>query len=132
MSSYTILSTRDKRTKSVAILTFISLMGTLLIMMTSIFVASIVYSITLGNSQLSEQRRGSIACSIDQGLTCSGCDGFQNRCPEWASTDLQKVLQTQAKSSATLAIICVVYAVIALRYGVNARKNLSLYQIEYV
>ena len=132
VSYYTVLNTRDKRTKSIAILTFISLMGTLLMMMTLIFVTSIVYAISLGRTPISNERRGNIACYFDLDLTCTRCEELYNRCPEWDEDDVTKVLQTQAKSSATLAIICVVYAIIALRYGFNARKNLSMYQIEYV
>jgi hypothetical protein len=132
MSSYTILSTRDKRTKSVAILTFISMMGTLFAMMTILFVTSVMYATNLAKTPIPNDRRGDIACYIDQGLTCTNCNELINRCPEWESHDVKKVLQTQAKSSATLAIICVIYTIIALRYGFNARKNLSMYQIEYV
>jgi ABC-type lipoprotein release transport system permease subunit len=132
MSAYTILSTRDKHTKSVAILTFISMMGTLLAMMTVLLVTSVLYSVSIGQNTLTNERRGEIACYVDQGLTCTRCNDLINRCPEWTSTDVKKVLQSQAKSSATLAIICVVYAIIALRYGFNARKHLSMYEIEYV
>lgn len=132
MSSYTILSTRDKRTKSVAILTFISIMGSLLVILSIIFSTSITFSVSLVDNPVTGERRGDIACYIDESGSCTQCDQDYNQCPEWSSEDVTKILQGQAKSSATLAGICIVYTILALRFGINLRKHLSMYQIEYV
>ena len=136
MNSYTILSTRDKRQKFVAITTFLFIMTSLLIMLSIIFSTSITFSLSFVENGISYERRGDVACLVDATYSCSNCDNTndngRDRCPEWSSDDVEKVLQGQAKACATLAGICIVYTILALRFGINLLKYLSNYQIEYV
>lgn len=89
-----------------------------------------------GQQIIGSKERGDIACFIDNSGTCSQCESIEDvsvlRCPEWSSEDVRIVLQTQAKSSAALASIFLLYAVSALRFGFSMRKYILLYQIDYV
>ena len=132
MSSYRILSTTDKRSKSVAILLFIVIMGSLLVMLTVLLSSSVTFALSLVENPISGARRGQIACYFDFSNTCTGCNDPTNRCPEWTNEDVTKIVQGQAKASTTLASISIVYTLLALRFGFNQRRHLSMYQIEYV
>ena len=101
-------------------------------MLVTIFAGSIVFSINLVDVPISNEARGTIACFIDDDLTCTNCDRRINKCPEWTNEDVTKVLQTTAKGSATLSAIFILYASSALRFGFSMRKNILLYQIDYV
>ena len=76
-----------------------------------------------------------IACGVDTADSCSNCDGSiegMDLCPEWNLDDVTRVLQTQTKGSATLAIIFFLYSFSALRFGFVLRKHVTMYQIDYV
>jgi len=75
-----------------------------------------------------------IACKLDSGGSCTGChqDDPRLMCPEWTEEDVERVLQTIMKMSASLAAIFLVYSLITLRYGFVLFHHVSRYQIEYV
>jgi hypothetical protein len=131
INAVSIRSTRDKRWKSVAILAFIFLMVSLLVMLITIFTASILFSVDIADVFLGPNR-GDFACFLDRSGSCSRCDELVGRCPEWSTEDVKKVLQSQAKSSATLAAMFLIYAGSAIRFGFNLRRHNSMYQIDYV
>ena len=99
-------------------------------LLATLFVTSIVWSTRV---ELNSAQRGEIACLIDDN-DCTNCDAIlsTNRCPEWSVDDVTAILQTQLKQSATLAAIFILYAVNVMSYGINLRKHLSQYQIDYV
>jgi hypothetical protein len=113
---------------------FIFVTASIFAMLVTIFAGSIAYSVSFVQIPLTDKSRATIACFIDTAQTCTGCDAIipTNRCPEWTDDDVTKVLQTQAKSSATLAAIFVLYALSALRFGFSMRRHTLLYQIDYV
>lgn len=116
----------------------------MIVTMAAIFVACILESFFLDD--IPDSARGQIACSIDQNGSCSYCpedfellnitnpDSFapEDECPEWSTDDVKRVLQSQAKSGANLAVICVLYAIGAFRYGLTVRKHVIKYKIAYV
>jgi hypothetical protein len=108
LGSFSILNTTDKRRKSVAIMIFILIAISLLVMIATIFSASIVFSLSLQEIQISDALRGEIACFIDQSGSCTRCDNQVERCPEWGKEDITKILQTQAKTGAAFAAVFVV------------------------
>jgi hypothetical protein len=108
LGSFSILNTTDKRRKSVAIMIFILIAISLLVMIATIFSASIVFSLSLQEIQISDALRGEIACFIDQSGSCTRCDNRVERCPEWGKEDITKILQTQAKTGAAFAAVFVV------------------------
>jgi hypothetical protein len=108
LRSFSILSTTDKRRKMIAIIIFILIAISLLIMITTIFAASIAFSLSLQENPISDTLRGEIACFIDQSGSCTRCDDDVGRCPEWGKEDITKILQTQAKTGAAFAAVFVV------------------------
>ena len=101
----------------------------------SLFAASITFSSSFVEIPLTDSQRGDLACIIDQAGSCTNCDlphGDPNRCPEWSVSDVTKVIQTQAKSSAALAAILMLYSFGALRFGFGMRKHIRMYQIQYI
>jgi hypothetical protein len=133
IGSYSILNTRDKRYKHIAILLFILVTAAILAMLVGIFAGSITFSTSLVNLPINNEARSTIACFIDRSRTCTRCElEGDDRCPEWTKEDVTRILQTQAKGSATLASIFLVYAAAALRFGFSMRRNIMLYQIDYV
>jgi hypothetical protein len=132
IKAFSILSVQHKRQKLAAIVIFIITMAATLVLLASIFSASIVFSVNLVSSPIDEESRGNIACFLDQANSCTRCDFEEDRCPEWSQDDVTKVLQTQAKSSAALAAIFLVHAFTALRFGFGLRKHIIMYQIDYV
>lgn len=132
LRAYPILNSRDKRRKSLAILGFMLMSVSLIIIFSTIFSACIVYSLSLEAIPIPDDLRGAIACFIDRSGSCTGCQNTTSRCPEWSNEDVTKILQSQAKSGASLAAICLIYAVNCLRYGANLRTHISNYMIDYV
>lgn len=101
------------------------------LLLIAIFSMSIVFAAWLGSTAISDELRGNVACFLD-GTSCTRCQFEVRRCPEWSDADVVSVIQTQAKSSATLAAIFFAYAFGAIRFGFKMRTHISTYQIEYV
>jgi hypothetical protein len=57
---------------------------------------------------------------------------LEEQCPEWSRADVTRILQSQAKAGATLAVICVLYALGSFRHGLMVRKHIVNYKIAYV
>lgn len=131
ISNFSIGRTSDKRTKLVAIYFFIACMVSAFLLLITIFSVSIVFSAKFSVAKIDDGVRGSVACFLDS-VSCTRCDKQTNRCPQWTAEDVKIVMQTQAKSSATLAAIFFVYAFGAVRFGFTMQKHISTYQIEYV
>jgi hypothetical protein len=129
-SAFSIRSNADKRNKSTAIIIFILVLGTNVLVLATLFVTSIVWSTRV---DLNEVQRGDIACLVDDS-DCTNCDSLvsRNKCPEWSMEDVTSVVRTQLKQSATLAAIFILYAANVMNYGITLRKHLNLYQIDYV
>lgn len=106
----------------------------LLIILTTLFSASIAFSLSLNDIPISDEARGDIACFLDQSGSCTGCNNIPqtNVCPEWSTEDVTTILQTQTKAGATLAAIFLVYAASNLRHAFNLRSRIVNYQIAYV
>ena len=134
LSAYTIRNHADKQSKNVAVVIMIAMMAANVVMLVTIFVASITVSSDLIHTPLDQSQRGQVACRVDRNVTCTACDApdAANRCPEWSLGEVTTILQTQLKQSATLASIFVLYAISVFRFGVTLRRHLSLYQIDYV
>lgn len=100
----------------------------------AIFIVSLLVTIEIVKVPLSDEERGDAACSIDNAGTCSFCGSRvgKRECPEWTEEQVAVVLETQYKSSATLAAIFIVYAISATRYAFVLKKQISMYQIEYI
>jgi formate hydrogenlyase subunit 6/NADH:ubiquinone oxidoreductase subunit I len=132
LRSYPILNTRDKRRKSVAIIGFIMMSVSLIVILTTIFSACIAFSLSFEELPISDDYKGDIACFIDQSGSCTGCNDTDGRCPEWSKADVTSILQSQAKAGASLAAIFLIYAAGCLRYGFHLRAHITNYMIEYV
>lgn len=137
ISSYSILNTRDKKYKMLAVNLFVIVIAIVFISLIYIIGGSIAFSISLIDQPLSDEARGNIACFLDQANTCTGCDEDPTdvsftRCPEWTTDDVTKILQSQAKSSASFAAIFLLFALSAMRFGFNTRRYIRLYQIDYI
>jgi hypothetical protein len=142
--SYPILSTSHKHHKSIAVAVFIVMSLLLTLAMATIFASSMVELVSLNETPISDSTRGQIACSIDQSGSCTLCSNDSNhttsttpvpyeyQCPEWSRDDVTRILQTQGKAGATLAIICMLYAIGSFRYGITIRKHIFDYKIAYV
>jgi hypothetical protein len=114
---------------------FLIIIAVVFILLVWIVGGSIAFSISLVENPLSEEVRGNIACFLDQANTCTACDQDPSdsiRCPEWTTDDVTKVLQSQAKSSASFAAIFLLYALSAMQFGFSTRGYIRLYQIDYV
>ncbi len=132
ISNFSILSTGDKRKKLLAIWIFIVTTTLALILLAILFGVSLSFSSSTLSAPVTNETRGDMACRLDFGGGCSRCDQPINRCPEWSVEDVTTVVKVQAKASATLAAIYIVYAVGAVRVGLKLRKHIAMYQIEYV
>ena len=134
LSAFSIQDNIDKRKKNIAVVVFIGVMATNTVLLATLFVASLIFSAELVESPIDESDRGSIACYVDRGGTCTQCeesiDG--DRCPEWTLDEVTNIVQTQLKQSATIAAIFFLYSISVLRFGFVLRKHLSMYQIDYV
>lgn len=145
-SAKTVLNLRDKKQKVVAIYLFIIVMMFTIGAVCANFIASLGYSLSIVKVSLSDNVRGNIACLLDAVGSCSNCycdeetinDGtctFNPEftvCPQWTSSDVSKIVQTQLKQSVSLAAIFFIYALSALQFGFSLRKAQSNYQIDYV
>lgn len=136
ISAKPVMSTRHKRNKLISIWAFIIMLVCILVLLTTIFATCIAFSVSLVDVPISEPNRGAIACFLDDSGVCTGCDGEENDdgsvCPEWSIGDVTKVIQTQAKASASLAAMLMLYALSALKFGIGLRTHIRMYQIEYV
>jgi hypothetical protein len=140
ISGYSVLNSRDKQHKKIAVSLFITTIILTIFFVGAIFAASVVFSVDIVDYGINDDDRGQIACSVDTANSCTNCfdkNDINNRnemrqCPEWTDSDILKVLQTQLKQSATLAAIFLIYAFSALRFGFILRSHVSRYQIEYV
>ena len=139
-----ITQTSHKHNKSIGIFVFILISFAMILTMATIFASCIVESWFLGGN-ISYPLRGEIACSIDQSGSCTLCPDDiaalnytistvppEDQCPEWSLENVTRVLQSQAKTGANLAIICMFYAIGAFRYGLTVRKHILNYKIAYV
>jgi len=135
LSSFTIRSNADKRSKNVAVVIIIIMMGTNVAILAGLFVGSLLRSANLFDSPIQDIERGIVACMVDRAGSCTNCDNEMDgvdRCPEWTLDEVTHIMQTQLKQSAALAVIFILYAISVLRFGITLRKHLSLYQIDYV
>jgi multisubunit Na+/H+ antiporter MnhC subunit len=134
LRSYPILSTRRKQHKSIVTIAFILVSLFVGAALTTVFFSSIYFNVSLVHDPISEATRGQLACFIDRSGSCTLCDTQPTdaQCPEWSRLDVTRILQSQSKAGASLAAICFLYAVGALRYGFTMRKHIRSYQIEYV
>jgi len=132
-SSFSISRTGDKRRKLTAVVFFTMTMAVDFVLLASIFGISIAFSSELWSQPIDDKTRGDIACFLDHGESCTGCEQTADRrCKEWSSIDVVLILQNQAKTSATLAAIFFLHAFGALRFGFVMMKHIATYQIEYV
>jgi len=134
ISSYSILNSRDKRTKLFLVYVFMTIMITTVVLIGIIFVVSILSSLDVFNYSMSNEQRGNIACTIDLQGTCTLCGNTlgESQCPQWSNEDVKLILRAELKESATLAAIVLLYSLGALRYGFVLRKHIAEYQIDYV
>jgi hypothetical protein len=130
LSSYSVRSNVDKRRKSTAVIVFIGVLAVNVSLLATLFVTSIAWSTQV---DLNGSQRGDIACLINDN-DCTNCDAVLSteKCPEWSVADVTAIVQTQLKQSASLAAIFILYAVNVMGYGINLRRHLSRYQIDYV
>uniref|UniRef100_A0A7S2JSH7 Uncharacterized protein n=2 Tax=Leptocylindrus danicus TaxID=163516 RepID=A0A7S2JSH7_9STRA len=133
-----IMSAAHKRRQLFAVHLFICTVVLTIISVSAIFCASLIYSSTFLDLDLSSEEVSLIACKIDTADSCSGCnkdnDGTLSIpvCPEWSEDDVVKVICTQLKQSAILAAIFFIYALSALQFGFILRRHIKAYQIDYV
>ena len=131
---YSVLNSRQRRIKQGVVVLFIGTIVVTVFAVGTIFATSLIYSLNIVDFQLESWRQ--IACFLDSGGSCTGCNDptvqEENICPEWEEADVDSVLQTILKQSATLAAIFLVYAGVTLRYGLVLFRHVSRYQIEYV
>mmetsp|Transcript_2879 Transcript_2879/g.5258 ORF Transcript_2879/g.5258 Transcript_2879/m.5258 type:complete len:751 (-) Transcript_2879:1131-3383(-) len=129
---YTVLNGRQRRMKQGVVIVFICTIVLTIFTVTTIFVTSLIYSLSIVD--LPEDDFRQIACVLDMSGSCTGCEetDLLLMCPEWTDDDVQSVLETIMKQSATLAAIFLVYSMITLRYGFVLFQYVSRYQIEYV
>jgi hypothetical protein len=139
LGSFSIYNTGQKHKKSVAIVVFIIIATGLFVVLTALFSASVAYTLALGKEiVITNGERGSIACFLDKVGSCTNCEPASEKklcsecCPEWSVSDVTKVLQSQAKTSATIAAIGLLYASGCLRYGFMLKRVIMNYQIDYV
>lgn len=131
--SLKILNAQDKRNKHILIICFIILNAVNLIFIGFVLTYSILFMVDIIKTNANE-RRGEAACLLDNNVSCTCCEGCDpgNMCTEWSNEDVESVLQTICKSSATLGSILLIYAIGSLRYGFQMKNNISMYQIDYV
>lgn len=134
ISAFTIQNNIDKKKKSFAVFIFIFVMAANTILLATLFVVCLIFSVELVATPIGEVSRGSIACYLDDGVSCTQCEDSTeaNRCPEWTLEEVTNILQTQLKLSATISAIFFLYSIRLLRYGFVLSKHLSAYEIDYV
>lgn len=133
-----VMSAAHKRRQLFAVLMFICTVVLTIISVSAIFCASLIYSSTLLDLDLTSEEVSQIACIIDTVNSCSGCNEDNNAtlsipvCPEWSEDDVVRVICTQLKQSAIMAAIFFIYALSALKFGFILRNHIKAYQIDYV
>jgi len=128
-----IFSTRQKWWKQAVVMCFLIVSILLVAVLVTLFIGSIVYSSSLISSPLSDSARGNFACAVDQAGSCTQCDSTtEQRCPEWTTEDVTRVVQSQAKASASLAGIFLLYTSGMIQFGRHLWKITQSYQIDYV
>lgn len=129
---YSVLNRRQKKCKQGVVIFFIVTTVVTIFSVASIFTTSLIYSLNI--VELSLETYHSTACMLDFGGSCTGCDSSNpvEVCPEWTESDVELVLKTIMKQSATVAAIFLVYSLITLRYGFVLFSHVSSYHIEYV
>ena len=135
IATFRILNSRDKTNKSIAVLLFVIIMVVTACLVAAIFVVSIIYGVTfIVRLKISDNERGILACTIDTVQSCSSCYNRTDspKCPEWTTAEVIKVMQSQLKQSASLAVIVFLYSMGSIRFGFMLRKHISSYQIDYV
>jgi hypothetical protein len=132
LSTFSIQDNIDKKKKSIAVIVFIVVMAANTVLLATLFVSSLILSAELIESPIDESDRGTIACYVDGGGTCTQCGETGRECPEWTLEEVTNILRTQLKQSATIAAIFFLYSISVLRFGFVLRKHLSMYQIDYV
>jgi len=130
LSSFSIRSNVDKQVKSKAFLILIGVLFINAFVLLTIFISSIIWSHHL---KLTDDERGNIACTINNNQ-CTNCDSriAGIRCPEWSYEDITIIVRRQLQQCAILAAIFVLYDLNVMMHGLNLRKHLSMYQIDYV
>jgi len=74
ISSKTVLNTRDKAQKQIAVYAFIGMVIFTIIAVGAIFIASLMYSVNLVDIGFTDNQRGSVACYVDAIDSCSNCN----------------------------------------------------------
>ena len=132
LSGFSIRSNLDKQNKSNAalILVFVLLVNAFILL--TIIMASFLWS---RNLSLTDRQRGAIACTMN-GSQCTNCDDPDLPpdlvCPEWSFEEITRIVRRQLNQSAFMAAIFILYDLNVMVHGFNLRKNLSMYQIDYV
>jgi len=129
---YSVLNRREKKFKQGIVVFFNATIILTIFAVATIFTTSLIYALNIVDISLDSYQ--SIACMLDFGGSCTGCDSdkVHKMCPEWSEDDVKTVLKTIMKQSATVAAIFLVYAFITLRYGFLLFRHVSNYHIEYV
>ena len=130
LSAFSIRSNIDKQNKSKAALILIGVLFINAFVLITIFVTSIFWSHHL---MLTNVERGTIACTVNHN-ECTNCDATIGpiQCPEWNYADVTGIVRRQLQQSAILAAIFILYDLNVIMYGLNLRKHLSMYEIDYV
>jgi len=126
-----IYNTAQKWRKFLAIFCFIIVSVLLVVFLVIIFVGSIYLSSYLRGATVPDNARGSFACAVDKGRSCTMCDASSGQCPEWTSNDVLRVLRSQTKASASLSGIYLIYTWKIIQFGVNLWKVNQSYQIGF-
>lgn len=139
LKCYTVLNSTQRRIKQTIVVFFNGFVVLTIFACTTIFAVSLIYSVTIIGYDSADYSR--MACFIDVDDSCTGCPDadesfdsvpYDSVCPEWTDSDVQRVVQTTMKQSATVAAIFLVYALVTLRYGLLLFQYVSQYKIEYV
>jgi len=84
-------------------------------------------------SDVNDKARGNLACLDDDANSCTCCDcEGPEKCPEWTSEDVTRVLQSSMKTAIVLSTILFMYAIATLQYGLELKHHISKYEIDYV
>jgi len=142
IAATTVLDSRDKTRKMIAVYLFIGMMVLTMFAVVVVLVYSLIYSSSLVDLTFNDDERGRIACFHDLADSCSNCNTTNNntieanngsrRCPEWDKSDVMTLVQTILKQSAAFATIFVIYAFTALRFGFTLKTLVSRYEVDYV
>lgn len=124
---------RDRRRTLMVIVLFNFVATSSLVLLFVVFVGCLLMMVDV---YVDEGNRGSLACELDCSHSCTGCDlpaaNRSNVCPEWSIDDVNMVLQTQGKTSATISGVFMLYSIAALAFGRSLYRRVSNYVIAYV